>query len=609
MAAHLRQVPARSLGSRRGGIVRPLLAVMTLLAMLGAGYFRYLVPVAKPWAAVSTHPVTATAEKGPFVHEVIERGEVESSSNIEVRCEVQSRNSLGTAILEIAPEGTYVEKGDFLVRLDDSTLKAELLQQQILCNNSSAQVIQAESDVESAKLSLSEYLNGTYKQEQETLESAAFQAEETLRRAEEQFQFTKRLTGKGYTTQTQFEADRFAVEKAKKDLDVARGKLEVLRTYTRQKMVRKFEADIRTAEAKTRSQQDSHRLDEHRLKHIEQQIARCEVRAPSAGQVLYANSGSSRSSSGEILIAEGRLVRERQVIIRLPDPKRMQVVTKVNESRIDLIRTGMVTKVKVDAIPDTILEGRVRSVAEYPIPPQSSLMAHIKEYAAVVEIAVPHEGLRSGMTAEVAIQVEQADEAIQVPVHAVLERDGKHYCLLQRDNEIEPREVKIGAANEKFVVIEDGVAEGEAVVLSPEKYEQFVELSPKSPPGELPGTEGKGTERIATGDRVPSVSRAATRSEKSNDGPAPVMPASVDSKPASPTSKSDTSVTTAAKSKPANADEPGGSKSDTTKPETTTTDNGKSGSTTVADASDASSTTNAGGESPHIGDPKERGAK
>ena len=59
--------------------------------------------------------LTTPAFEAPFVHMVLERGEVESSSNVEVRCQVRSR-STGISILEIVPEGTRVEKGDFLVR-------------------------------------------------------------------------------------------------------------------------------------------------------------------------------------------------------------------------------------------------------------------------------------------------------------------------------------------------------------------------------------------------------------------------------------------------------------------------------------------------------------
>ena len=123
------------------------------------------------WSDEQAPPVTALVTEAPFLQEVVERGEIESSSNVEARCEVQGRGSLGTAIIQIVPEGTYVNKGDFLVKLDDSSLRADLVQQQIACNTSRAGVIEAQADVESSKLALREYESGTFRQEEQTMES------------------------------------------------------------------------------------------------------------------------------------------------------------------------------------------------------------------------------------------------------------------------------------------------------------------------------------------------------------------------------------------------------------------------------------------------------
>ncbi|HEV7401715.1 MAG TPA: hypothetical protein VGO11_02270, partial [Chthoniobacteraceae bacterium] len=71
----------------------------------------------------SSQPILTTVTAGPFLQEVIERGEVQSSSNTEVRCQVPSRGTLGVAIIQIVPEGTYVQPGDALVKLDDSGLQ------------------------------------------------------------------------------------------------------------------------------------------------------------------------------------------------------------------------------------------------------------------------------------------------------------------------------------------------------------------------------------------------------------------------------------------------------------------------------------------------------
>jgi len=418
-------------------------------------------------------PLLAPVVSAPFIHEVVERGDIGSSSNVDVRCEVRLRNTQGVAILEIVPEGTYVQPGELLARLDDSSLQFEHSQQQIVVKNSEALTVQAEAGRETAELAEQEYESGTYKQGVEEIEALVLVAVENLRRAEEYLRYSERLAAKGYVTNIQLDADRFAVEKAKKDLDVAETKRDVLVNFTKEKTMKRLQADIQAAEAKVRAAEESHQIELDRLKNIEEQIAKCRIVAPVAGQVVYAND-SGRSS--EPLIEEGRLVRERQTIIRLPDPKQMQVVAKVNESNVDKINKGQTVAIRVDALPGVQLTGQVRKVAEYPLP-TSSYTAHVKNYATEIEVHSPPPELRPGMTAEVAILVEQRPTALQVPVQAVIERVGRFYCLLANSPQtIEAREVEIGASNDKFVVIESGLAVNDQVCVTPKNYLDRVDL-------------------------------------------------------------------------------------------------------------------------------------
>lgn len=413
---------------------------------------------------------------GAFVYDVVERGEVESSSNVEVRSEVQSRGAGGgVAIIQIVPEGTIVQPGDFLVKMDDSALLNELTQQKILCNTSEAAVIQAASTLATAKIAKQEYLDGTFKQEEATLLSEVFVAEENLRRAEAYAEYSKTLLAKNYYTQAQYDADLFAVEKAKTDLELANTKLEVLRKYTQAKMVEQLDADIKTAEANLKSQQESNQLDRDKLALIQQQIDKCTITAPASGQVVYANE-SGRRGGAEVVIEEGVMVRERQVIIRLPDATKMQVNAKINESRVDYVAEGLPVKVRLDALPGVELDGRVSRVDAYPIP-SSWWGSSVKEYGTIVEIDNPPPSIRPGMTAEVAIRVAQIAEAEQVPVHAVFERGGKNWCLtLGPGGKIEPREIEIGITNDKFVVVDAGLDASDRVVANPRKYLNRVDL-------------------------------------------------------------------------------------------------------------------------------------
>jgi len=464
-------------GIARNGIARRrLIIALVALAGVGGGGWHFLGRSVA--GGVEDAPLTSPVFVGKFVHEVVERGDIESSANVEVRSEVQLRGnnySSGVAILELVPEGTFVEEGDFLIRLDDSTLQNELQLQQINCNSSAAVLIQAKTAVETAKLALKEYQEGTFRQAEEQIQSEIFIAEENSRRAVEYLRYSERLAAKGYVSPIQLDADRFAVDKAAKELEVAKTKHGVLRDFTRQKMVKQLEADMKTAEAKMEASMQINSVETSRLERIKIQIAKCIITAPRAGQVVYANQ-PGYGNNDAVVIEEGRIVRERQVLIRLPNPKQMQVVAKINESRIDMVRPGMKARVKVDAIADFELEGIVRKVSEYPTQQNSSLMSHIKEYETEIEIINPPDGLRPGMTAQAAVLVEERAEATQVPLQAVLERHGHYYCLVHGPAGLTARQVQVGPTNDKFVVIEKGLNAGEQIAMAPKQFGDQVAL-------------------------------------------------------------------------------------------------------------------------------------
>jgi len=423
--------------------------------------------------------IMATVSRGPFLHEVWERGEIESSSNVEVRCEVRAGgNGNGINIIEIVPEGKLVKKGDFLVRLDDAALRTDMIQQEIMAANSQSAVIEAQADLDAARLALEEYEEGTFLQDEEQSVSEVFVAQENVRRAEEYLGYSNQMSRRGYVSEVQLEADRFALEKARKELEVAETKLRVLRTYTKEKTVTQLRAAIDSAEARLKARQKNWDLDKVRLAEITEQVAKCLIHAPADGQVVYANTGNQqRGSNGEVPIAEGRPVRERQAIIRLPDPTRMRVMTNVHESRISNLRAGMEAKIVLDAFPDRRLNGQVAAISEFPLPSVSIYTTHIKEYLVEVEIDAPPAGLRPGMSAQVNVQVEHIADANQVPVNAVVERAGRFFCAIpQAHGKFETREIKVGSFNQETIVILDGLQLGESVVISPLQVEKKLHL-------------------------------------------------------------------------------------------------------------------------------------
>ena len=90
-----------------------------------------------------------------------------------------------------------------------------------------------------------------------------------------------------------------------------------------------------------------------------------------------------------------------------------------------------------------------------------------KQYETIVKIEdVPADaGLKPGFTGEVKILVGNLPDVLVVPIQAVGPKGDQHRCYVVNGRSIEPREVTLGDNNDKFVVVESGLSEGEQVVL------------------------------------------------------------------------------------------------------------------------------------------------
>lgn len=501
--------------SRRGWVLKGPLVVLGVV-ILGIPVVWSFLPKSL-WRAAEEKPLTTTVIRGEFINQVTERGDVESASNVEIRCEVETQGS-GAMIIRIVPEGTYVQPGDFLVELDSSTLRDQLVQQQIKVANEKALLIQAQRAYDTAVIAKQEYLEGQYRQQRLAIEIENFIAQENRRRAEDYLKYSQSLAQKGYITQAQLEADQFALEKAVKEMESARTKLDVLERFTKPKVLMQLDADIETAKAKLEAQQHSCELQEQEMRKIEDQIKKCIITAPEAGQVVYANQIGVRGQT-DIIIQEGVRVRQYQTIIRLPDPKRMQVKTKVNESKIGLVRVGLPAKIRVDALANMEFDGEVVEVGEYPLP-SSFFNSNVKDYQVIVKINNPDEQLRAGLTAQVAILARRETNVLQVPVQAVFEHEGGFYCItVDKSGNLKPVKVDIAASNDRFVVIKQGLQEGQEVVLNVGAYREKVGLTEKKIAQNRSDWSGKQTEQLdSAGGARPTALRGTTEESASGSG-------------------------------------------------------------------------------------------
>ncbi|MCR5358709.1 MAG: HlyD family efflux transporter periplasmic adaptor subunit [Thermoguttaceae bacterium] len=450
---------------RRGGAVRTLLVALLFSSLFGGGIWWGWTHFVRGGGS-KTSVIYSKVTRGTFVHEIIGKGNAQSAKNVDVTCQVES--NAGTTIIWLVPEGEYVKKGDRLVVLDSSDLEDKASTQQITCNTNSASVASSRASLRTAELSLEEYIEGTFEQNWMTIENDIYTAREEQKKEADSVAYTKKLVQFGYTTTVQLESALVAEQKQVNTLKSNLLKQEVLLRYTSEKEITKLMADIETARAKLSSDTYSAEVAKNRLDHFLQQLEYCVIRAPADGQVVYANEDVWRESD---MIQEGSKVYANYVIVRLPDPMEMQVKAMINESNIANVKIGMKARIVFDALASQSFEGTVSKVNQYP---EAKWMSSSKDYVTIIDIDNPSDNIRSGLTAQVQIEAQRIDDVLMVPVQCIVEVAKKNYVITYADGQWGFKEVKLGPSNDKQVVIEEGLSEGDQVVSGARQYKNKV---------------------------------------------------------------------------------------------------------------------------------------
>jgi len=347
--------------------------------------------------------------------------------------------------------------------------------------------------------------DGEAKQKLRKFEDDLLVARKELGQAEITLEGTKRLYEKNFVTRTDLQRDEIAYENNRlkvktaetaQDLflkyDFAKTAEETLSKYT--EAVRELDratkgavARLAQAEAKLKSAQAQYAVQLRQLNDLEQQIAKCIIRAEKTGLVVY---GGARDNmiyyGGQEQIREGATVRERQAIITIPDMTQMGVQVKIHESYIKKVTKGQKTRITVDAYADNVLEGEVTKVGVLPDSQNRWMNPDLKVYLTTIKINDVHSWLKPGMSAKAEIFVNMLKDVVHIPLQAVVTEHGKRYCYVMEHAQPMAREIETGQFTDEFIEIVSGLDEGELVLLhppiNPDSQEAFEpEKGPESP--------------------------------------------------------------------------------------------------------------------------------
>ena len=157
----------------------------------------------------------------------------------------------------------------------------------------------------------------------------------------------------------------------------------------------------------------------------------------------------------------------------MPDLEEMQIEIGIHEAIVDRVKMGLEASVK---LPDREVKAKVSEVATIaqPLGPWSG---NVVKYDTIISLP-NEEGLKPGMSAEVEVVLAEYEDVLYVPVSAILETKEGHFCWIEQSTGQPKRQrVILGESNDVYVIVEQGVKEGEDVILNPLEFMEQSELA------------------------------------------------------------------------------------------------------------------------------------
>lgn len=493
----------RSLRSARafGGIAPRAAALLVLMA--GAAVSLELAGCGKSDEAQAAQVASdrTVVRTQSFSITTVALGELESRNAIEIRNKVETR----TDIVEIVPEGVHVKKGDLLVRLNSDALETQIQEETLRVESARADKIAAENalliqdsdnaskmskallDVEIAKLTLQQWIDGDVKTREQALALKLERSDRELRRLVERVERSEKLYAQQFLSKDELERDRLEKIQFEADLKQAQLDLDVYKNFEKPKEEKQKRSDVEQAEAEVKrvelnnekelaskkaaanNKAEQFRVLELKLAKYKDQLLATDVRAPADGLVVYSTSmargrGDRFQNSGPLQV--GREVVNNEMLISLPDTSVMQASVTVHESLAGRIRPGLPATIKIDALPGLTFSGKVDSVG---------IMAeqtnwrdpNLREYTVKVTID-PSEAatqVKPSMRAEARIEIARVTDAIAVPIQAVFSDGAVRFVYIEQGTQFARAPVSVGRRSDTLAEIRAGLTEGQIVLL------------------------------------------------------------------------------------------------------------------------------------------------
>ncbi len=367
--------------------------------------------------------ITSAVQRGKFDVQVLSSGQIESENktNIPVPPKLSDRSLRiwSLKITELVEEGTYVDSGDFVARLDP-----EAVQEQI--KGVQDELDKALSDLQDAKIDSNLNLSN----QRDVITNALLDREEK----------------KIITKESIYESPSIQ-KKAEMDYDKAE------RKYEQEKKA--YALKKTQEENKVNRQFINYRQLNERYEGLNELFRSLVITSPKAGIVTYIKNPWG-------ITKVGSEVSTNSAVATIPDMGNLISRTFINEIDISKVREGQHVTIGIDAFPEKKMKGEVVSIANIG---QSMPNSDAKVFEVKIKVFGEDSDLKPAMTTSNVIFTNTYADTLFIPTDAVFENDSLQFVYLQK-GKITRQIVKLTEANENFVIVARGLNEGDQLCLN-----------------------------------------------------------------------------------------------------------------------------------------------
>jgi multidrug efflux pump subunit AcrA (membrane-fusion protein) len=367
---------------------------------------------------------TAPVKRGTFTEELTEQGSVKAVNSQVINTPMISYRYGGSLkITKIVEDGTEVEAGDTVIVFDPSDIRKAMInsQQQLDIQRAEYDKLKAtqESEVQDMEADL-EIARINYEITKIMFDQSVFESELTRKE-----------------NQVKLESAGIALERSKEQIENKK-KIQKEELYQKSLMMNQTIATLAEADKAINS---------------------LYVVSPGNGIAVVRDNwmtGTKWKANDQPWGMTG--------LVELPDLTVMSAELKINEVDISKVTPGLKVIIKADAFADTTYTGAITTVAN--LAQNKDYDSRIKIFPVTVSIDGINKKLLPGLTVSCRILVQEIPEVIYIPVEAIFRIEGIDYAYVRTGSGFRKQEIRIGATNSDFAVVDEGLTEKDEVALS-----------------------------------------------------------------------------------------------------------------------------------------------